>query len=72
MKIIVLTGSTAGNLAGMGDIEINIPSHDTQRIQECHLLVEHILCEMVEANYKWPIYFLTLTMENKQKIDIKG
>ena len=51
MKIIVLTGSIGGNLAGMGDVEIKIPSNDTQRIQECHLLTEHILCEMVEANY---------------------
>ena len=31
------------------DVIINIPSNDTQRIQEGHLLVEHILCEYVEA-----------------------
>ena len=29
---------------------IRIPSNDTQRIQECHLLVEHIFCESVEAS----------------------
>jgi hypothetical protein len=31
------------------DITICIPSNDTQRIQEGHLLTEHILCELVEA-----------------------
>ena len=31
------------------DAIIKIPSNDTQRIQEGHLLVEHILCESVEA-----------------------
>ena len=52
MKVVILAGASGGKMADMGNIEINIPSHDTQRIQECHLLVEHILCEMVEANYK--------------------
>ena len=31
-----------------GDVIIHIPSDDTQRIQEGHLLAEHIMCEMVE------------------------
>ena len=34
----------------MGDVTISIPSDDTQRIQEGHLLAEHILCEMVEKS----------------------
>ncbi len=33
----------------VGDITICIPSDDTQRIEEGHLLAEHILCESVEA-----------------------
>ena len=32
------------------DIVIKIPSDDTQRIQEGHLLTEHILCEMLESS----------------------
>ena len=36
-------------MADLGDVRICIPSDDTQRIQECHLLAEHILCESVEA-----------------------
>ena len=50
MKIIILTGETAGKMKDLGDIRICIPSNNTQRIQEGHLLVEHILCESIEAS----------------------
>ena len=52
LKIIILTGKTGGKMINMGDISICIPSNDTQRIQEGHLLVEHILCESVEASIR--------------------
>ncbi len=45
---IVLTGGSGGKIANMGDCVIKVPSDDTQRIQEAHLLIEHILCESVE------------------------
>ena len=48
MKVIVLTGKSRGKMADLGDVTISIPSDDTQRIQEGHLLAEHILCESVE------------------------
>jgi hypothetical protein len=48
MRTIALTGS-GGLLSGMVDVSISVPSMDTQRIQETHLAVEHILCELVEA-----------------------
>ena len=50
MKVIILTGKSGGKLNGRGDVIINIPSDDTQRIQEGHLLTEHILCEMAESS----------------------
>ncbi len=50
MTVIVLTGKTGGVLKDMGDVTISIPSNDTQRIQEGHLLAEHILCELVEKS----------------------
>ena len=50
ITVIVLTGKTSGVLKDMGDVTISIPSDDTQRIQEGHLLAEHILCEMVEKS----------------------
>ena len=45
---IILTGASGGSMAKMGDCVIKVPSDDTQRIQEAHLLIEHILCESVE------------------------
>ena len=50
ISVIVLTGKTGGVLKELGDVTIAIPSDDTQRIQEGHLLAEHILCEMVEKS----------------------
>ena len=50
IRVIVLTGKSGGNMANSGNINICIPSDDIQRIQEGHLMVEHILCESVESS----------------------
>jgi len=47
LRTIVLTGN-GGRLANMADVAISIPSADTQHIQETHLAVEHVLCDLVE------------------------
>ena len=49
IKCIILTGSSGGEMSEMGQVVIKVPSDDTQRIQESHLLIEHILCECVES-----------------------
>lgn len=49
MGVIILTG-LSGQLATMTDVVIAVPSDNTQYIQEGHLAIEHILCELVE-NY---------------------
>jgi D-sedoheptulose 7-phosphate isomerase len=46
---IGFTGSTGGKLKDLSDYLINIPSDITPRIQESHILVGHIICELVEA-----------------------
>lgn len=46
---IVLTGAGRGMLDDTTEA-INIPSTDTARIQECHILIGHILCRIVEEN----------------------
>lgn len=46
---IGFTGSTGGKLQPLSDYLINIPSDCTPRIQESHILVGHIICELVEA-----------------------
>jgi D-sedoheptulose 7-phosphate isomerase len=43
------TGETGGKMKPLSDHLINIPSTDTPRIQECHMLLGHTICEMVEA-----------------------
>lgn len=48
MRTVALTGGK-GTLAGMAHIAISVPSTDTQRIQETHLTIEHVLCELVES-----------------------
>ncbi len=49
MKTISLTGATGGKMKEVSDILINIPSNDTPRIQESHIMIGHIICEIVES-----------------------
>lgn len=46
---IAFTGTTGGQMKELADILINVPSTDTPRIQESHIMLGHILCEIVEA-----------------------
>lgn len=51
MRIIALTGKQGGDLAGMldsQDQEIRVPSDNTARIQETHILVLHCLCDHID------------------------
>jgi len=43
-----LTGNNGGILNNHSDININIPTDSTQRIQEMHILIGHILCDIIE------------------------
>jgi D-sedoheptulose 7-phosphate isomerase len=45
---VALTGRGGGRLAGAADHSLRVPSEDTPRIQECHILAGHILCELAE------------------------
>ena len=45
---IGFTGKANGNMKPYCDFLINIPSDDTPRIQECHLMLGHAICELVE------------------------
>jgi D-sedoheptulose 7-phosphate isomerase len=49
MGTVVLIGSD-GLLAEIADVVISVPSTNTQYIQEAHLTIEHILCDLVERN----------------------
>jgi D-sedoheptulose 7-phosphate isomerase len=45
---IGLTGEGGGKLAELADIVLAVPSRETPRIQECHILIGHCLCQAVE------------------------
>ena len=47
---IGFTGDKGGKMKEISDYLINVPSKDTPRIQEYHILVGHIICELVESN----------------------
>jgi D-sedoheptulose 7-phosphate isomerase len=48
MKRVALTGNNGGVISKMADFSLVVPSTSTPRIQEVHILIGHILCEMVE------------------------
>src|SRR5687768_12330587 len=52
-KVITVgfTGATGGLLKGLSDYLLNVPSKDTPRIQESHIMIGHIICQLVEAEY---------------------
>ncbi|MBI2303625.1 MAG: SIS domain-containing protein [Chloroflexi bacterium] len=45
---IGLLGGSGGELAGLVDIPLLVPSDVSARVQECHLTISHILCALVE------------------------
>jgi len=45
---IGMTGQSGGKMADLSDILLNVPSSITPRIQEVHMLMGHIICELVE------------------------
>lgn len=50
MKVIGFLGGTGGKCKDKVDVPIVIPSSNTQRIQEGHITVAHIICELVEKS----------------------
>lgn len=48
LRTIVLTGRSGGKMNDIADVTINVPSEDTQRIQEGHIMTGQILCGLIE------------------------
>src|SRR5580765_4822294 len=48
---VAFTGETGGTMKAFSDYLINVPSKDTPRIQESHILLGHIICQLVEEEY---------------------
>jgi D-sedoheptulose 7-phosphate isomerase len=49
MTVVGMTGESGGKMANLCDILLNVPSSDTPRIQEAHILIGHIICERIES-----------------------
>jgi len=51
INVITLLGKDGGKMKAMGDINIVIPSNDTPRIQEMHIMVLHMVCQIVDEGF---------------------
>jgi D-sedoheptulose 7-phosphate isomerase len=54
LQTVALTGSTGGKLASLAEVVIRVPSNSVQHIQEAHIAVGHILCDLVERSIFGP------------------
>ncbi len=50
ISTIALTGRDGGRLARVAKLSIKVPSKNTPRIQEAHILIGHILCQLIEES----------------------
>lgn len=50
IKTVALTGGSGGEMAQIADFSIIVPSNSVQRIQESHIAVGHILCDILEQS----------------------
>ncbi|HTG00310.1 MAG TPA: D-sedoheptulose 7-phosphate isomerase [Nitrospirota bacterium] len=48
MKTVVLTGGSGGRIAGLADYAFTVPTKTTPRIQETHITLGHIICQLVD------------------------
>ena len=48
LKTIALTGGDGGEIAKLADVSLLVPSSVTARIQEAHITIGHIICELIE------------------------
>ena len=55
MITIAFTGESGGKLKKLADHLINVPSDDTPRIQESHIMLGHIICQLAEEQYFSPL-----------------
>jgi D-sedoheptulose 7-phosphate isomerase len=51
IKTVGFTGATGGHIKELADYLVNVPATDTPRIQESHIMLGHIICQLVEELY---------------------
>jgi phosphoheptose isomerase len=45
-----LTGRDGGSVGGAAEIHVNVPDQNTQRVQEVHMTLLHVICEVIEED----------------------
>lgn len=50
LKTIALTGRDGGSVGRAADIHVNVPDQNTQRVQEVHMTLLHVMCEVIEED----------------------
>ncbi len=48
LKVISMTGRDGGELKKFSDLNLNVPASQTSHIQECHIIVAHTICSIIE------------------------
>jgi D-sedoheptulose 7-phosphate isomerase len=51
VTVVALTGAGGGRMSGKADIAIHVPEKDTPLVQEVHLAVVHVLCDLIESAF---------------------
>ena len=51
LKVVTLSGKDGGNIKNLGDVNIVVPSQDTPRIQEMHIMVGHMVCALIDKEF---------------------
>ena len=51
MKVITLTGKNGGEMKNLGDVNVIIPSNNTPRIQEMHIMIGHMICALIDKEF---------------------
>ena len=50
LKTIALTGRDGGSVGRAAEIHVNVPDQNTQRVQEVHMTLLHVMCEVIEED----------------------
>jgi len=51
IKVITLIGKDGGEMKNLGDINIIVPSNNTPRIQEMHIMIGHMICALIDERF---------------------
>lgn len=51
LKVLALTGPKESRMSALADVTLRVPAPVTARVQECHIMIGHMICEYVDEDY---------------------